>query len=69
MTNTKTNAHRGRPMVTITLSPAGLAELDRRRLAEFLNLPGTRPLGRGEYIEMLLDTTGNPKPKRRRVKK
>ena len=43
-TPTTANAQRGRPMVTITLSPAGLAELDFRREGS----------SRGEYIELLL---------------
>jgi hypothetical protein len=43
-TPTTLNADRGRPMVTLTLSPEGLYELDRQR--------GTQP--RGAYVESLL---------------
>lgn len=43
-TATTPNAKRKRPMVTITLSPAGLARLDRMRGAS----------ARGAYIEGLL---------------
>jgi hypothetical protein len=43
-TPTTPNDRRGRPMVTITLSPEGLAELDKRR--------GDVP--RGTFVEWLL---------------
>ena len=74
-TPTTSNAQRGRPMVTITLAPAGLAELDTQRLAGFAQLPGRRPLSRGEYVELLLATAASLrpaliiKPGRRRAKK
>jgi hypothetical protein len=41
---TMPNAERGRPMVTMTMSADGLAELDRRR--------GATP--RGAFVEQLL---------------
>jgi hypothetical protein len=42
---TMPNAERGRPMVTMTMSAEGLAELDRRR--------GATP--RGTFVEQLLE--------------
>jgi len=43
--STMLNAQRGRPMVTLTLSPWGLTELDAQR----------GELSRGAYLELLLD--------------
>lgn len=62
---TTPNTKRKRPMVMITLSPVGLARLDKLRLGDFANMPGTRPLARGEYIEMLLETA-KPWPRRKK---
>lgn len=50
MTNTRTNARRGRPMVTLTLAPESVAEIDRRK----------GKLSRGAYVELLLETTLTP---------
>lgn len=78
MTNTRTNARRGRPMVTLTLAPETVARIDKM-IGRHLGLPGTRPLSRGEYIDMLVeqDVVNNAvceafersgKPRRRRVR-
>lgn len=50
---TMPNAERGRPMVTLTMSHEGLAELERQR--------GVTP--RGAYVEQLLDTQKDRKKK------
>lgn len=43
--STMTNDRRGRPMITVTLSPEGIEELDRQR----------GKAARGAYIEVLLE--------------
>jgi hypothetical protein len=48
-TPTMHNAERGRPMVMLTLSPEGLAELDAQRGAQ----------SRGVYVELLLRVVRN----------
>jgi hypothetical protein len=50
---TMPNEERGRPMMTITLSPEGKAELDRMR----------GKMSRGAYIEQLLQESKKAKKK------